>query len=257
MAQKAGAALWHMNNALAHVGCFVSDPSDLASIPVPLSLPNGCILVDQFGSRFMDEKREDRHGFGHKEYLLYFDGLRQCFSRIPCYGVFDDTARRAGSLAGGLLGWYGRLGSYTWSADNSAEISSGWIKQGQTWDALAAAIGADAATLNETVTRYNEFCTAGQDQDFGRSASTLQALTTAPYYAIPIYPLMYNTQGGPRRNEKCQIITPSGEPIPRLYSAGELGSGWGWMYNGGGDAAEAVVTGRIAGGNAAAEGPWA
>ena len=31
--------------------------------------------------------------------------------------------------------------------------------------------------------------------DFGRAASALNALSTAPYYALPVYPLMYNTQG--------------------------------------------------------------
>jgi succinate dehydrogenase/fumarate reductase flavoprotein subunit len=257
MAQKVGAALWHMNNALAHVGCFVRDTSDPKSIPIPISVPAGAILVDKFGSRFMNEKREERHGFGHKEYLLFFDGLKQCFSRIPCYLIIDDTARKTSKLAGGLLGWYGKFGNYTWSADNSAEVASGWIKQGQTLSALATAIGVDPATLSATVTRYNEFSSAGADQDFGRSASTLKALTTAPYYALPIHPLMYNTQGGPRRNEKCQVVTPAGDPIPRLYSAGELGSAWGWMYNGGGNAAEAVITGRISGKNSASEGPWA
>jgi succinate dehydrogenase/fumarate reductase flavoprotein subunit len=257
MAQKAGAVLWHMNNALAHVGCFVPDPTDPASIPIPLSLPAGSILVDKGGARFMDEKREERHGFGHKELLFFFDGLKQAFTRIPCYGVFDETTRRAGKLQGGLAGWSGNHPTHSWSSDNSAEVASGWIKKGQTLDALAAAFGADAATLGATVTRYNGFCSAGRDQDFGRSPSTLKALTTPPYYAIPIHPVMYNTQGGPRRNPKCQVVTPAGQPIPRLYSAGELGSFWGWMYNGGGNAAEAVVTGRIAGGNSAAENPWA
>lgn len=256
MALKAGAALWHMNNALAHVGCFVPDPKDPKSIPIPISLSNNCILIDKFGSRFMNEKREERHGFGHKEYLFFFDGLKQDFSRIPCYAVFDETMRKSGKLAGGLLGWYGKFGSYSWSSDNSAEIASGWIVQGQTLNALADAIGVDAAALSATVTRYNSSCTAGTDQDFGRSASSLKALSTAPYYAMPIHPLMYNTQGGPRRNEKCQIVDPSGKPIPRLYSAGEIGSGWGLMYNGGGNASEAVISGRIAGGNAAGEGPW-
>ncbi|MBN1611568.1 MAG: FAD-binding protein [Polyangiaceae bacterium] len=255
MAVKAGAALWHMNNALAHVGCFVPDPTDPKSIPISLSLPNNCILVDKFGARFMNEKREERHGFGHKEYLFFFDGLEQVFSRIPCYGILDATGI-ATKLAGGLMGWYGKAGSSNWSANNSTEITNGWIKQGQTLAALGTAIGVDGNALNATVTRYNELCTAGTDADFGRSASTLKALTAAPYYAIPIYPLMYNTQGGPRRNEKCQVIDPFGTPIPRLYSAGELGSGWGWMYNGGGDAAECVVTGRLSGTNSAGEGPW-
>ncbi len=257
MAQKAGAGLWHMSLALAHVGCFVPDPTDPASIPIPLSLPNGCILVDKFGSRFMNEKREDRHGFGHKEFLLFFDALKQSFSRIPSYAIFDDATRRGGGLAGGLMGWFGRFGTYNWSNDNSAEVQSGWIKQAQTLEALATAIGMDGAALSATVERYNEFCSAGQDDDFGRSGSSLSALTTAPFHAIPVHPLMYNTQGGPRRNDRCQTVNPFGVAIPRLYNAGELGSGWGMMYNGGGNASEAVLTGRTAGENAAAEGPWA
>jgi hypothetical protein len=51
---------------------------------------------------------------------------------------------------------------------------------------------------------------------------------------------------GPRRNAKCQVVDPDNQPIPKLYSAGELGSFWGWMYNGGGNNAEALCTGRIA-----------
>ncbi len=257
MAQKAGAALWHMNNTLAHIGCFVADPSDPKSLPISLSLPAASILVDKLGSRFMNEKQTDRHGFGHKEHLFFFDGLKQTFSRIPCYAVFDETARKAGAIAGGLMGWYGKHGGSSWSTDNSVEVGKGWIKKGQTLDALATAIGANATTLQATVTRFNGFCSSGQDLDYGRSASTLKALATAPYYAVPVYPLMYNTQGGPRRNEKCQVITPTGERIPRLYSAGELGSFWGWMYNGGGNAAEAVITGRLSGKGSAGEAPWA
>jgi hypothetical protein len=45
------------------------------------------------------------------------------------------------------------------------------------------------------------------------------------------------------------------QPIPKLYSARELGSFWGWTYNGGGNNAEALCTGQIAGRNAAAAKP--
>jgi hypothetical protein len=49
------------------------------------------------------------------------------------------------------------------------------------------------------------------------------------------------------------VVDPDNQPIERLYSAGELGSFWGWMYNGGGNNAEALCTGQIAGKNAASE----
>ena len=63
---------------------------------------------------------------------------------------------------------------------------------------------------------------------------------------LKLYPTMVNTQGGPKRNSKCEVVDPFSKPIPRLYTAGELGSFWGWMYNGGGNNAEALCTGRIA-----------
>ncbi len=100
MAQKAGAALWHRSNSLAGVGCIIVPEYDPVLIPV--SFPrNSYILVDKTGKRFMNEMRENRHGFGHKENLLYFDGVLGEFTRIPCYGIFDETARTSGSVAGG------------------------------------------------------------------------------------------------------------------------------------------------------------
>jgi hypothetical protein len=55
-----------------------------------------------------------------------------------------------------------------------------------------------------------------------------------------------------RRHAKCQVVDPDSRPIERLYRAGELGSFWGWMYNRGGNNAEAPCTGLIAGKNVAA-----
>jgi predicted oxidoreductase len=84
----------------------------------------------------------------------------------------------------------------------------------------------------------------------------LQPLGDGPYYAIELSPSMLNTQGGPRRDEKAQIVRPDGSPIPRLYSAGELGSIYSYLYQGTGNIGECLAFGRIAGRNAAAETPW-
>ena len=66
----------------------------------------------------------------------------------------------------------------------------------------------------------------------------------------------FNTQGGPRRNEKAEIVRPDGTPIPRLYSAGELGSIYSYLYQGTGNLGECLAFGRIAGRNAAGLGAW-
>nr|WP_201280332.1 FAD-binding protein [Hassalia byssoidea] len=51
-----------------------------------------------------------------------------------------------------------------------------------------------------------------------------------PYYAMQLMPLLYNTQGGPRRDKQARVLDPDGNLIPRLYAAGEFGSIWGFRY---------------------------
>jgi succinate dehydrogenase/fumarate reductase flavoprotein subunit len=45
------------------------------------------------------------------------------------------------------------------------------------------------------------------------------------------------------------------KPIPRLFTAGEISSAFQFDYQGGGNLAECITFGRIAGRNAAAETP--
>jgi predicted oxidoreductase len=107
----------------------------------------------------------------------------------------------------------------------------------------------------KTVDRWNRDAEAGRDTDFGRTL--MQApIVGGPFYAVELSPSMLNTQGGPRRNEKGQIVRPDGTPIARLYSAGELGSIYSYLYQGTGNIGECLAFGRVSGRNAAAETPW-
>ena len=251
MAQQAGAALWHMNNPLAGLGGMVVP--ELAPVSIPISVSGGFIRVDKLGKRFMSENRPSRHGFGQKEYLMFFDGVIGDFTRLPCYTIFDETARLRGPLsAARKFGWFGWYSNYEWSRDNSKEIEKGWIVKGETVAELAGKLAMKPADLEETITKYNGYCKQGSDPEFDRPKASLTAIEKPPYYAVKLYPTMVNTQGGPKRNPKCQIVDPFDQPIPRLYSAGEMGSFWGWMYNGGGNNAECLCTGQIAARNAVA-----
>jgi succinate dehydrogenase/fumarate reductase flavoprotein subunit len=258
MAQKVGAALWHMNNSLAGIGCLMVP--EYAPLLISAALPTRAYLyVDKTGKRFMNELRASRHGFGHKENLLYFDGIIGDFTRIPTYAIFDETTRTKGpiiSTSKWQFGWAGWHIRYQSSSDNTKEIEKGWIVKGDTLADLAGKLGIKPADLEETVAKYNGYCKNQVDTEFGRPKASLLALEKPPFYCIKLYPSTFNTQGGPRRNGKCQVVDPDSQPIARLYSAGELGSFWGWMYNGGGNNAEALCTGQIAGKNAAAAKPW-
>ena len=154
------------------------------------------------------------------------------------------------------LGWNRIKGVYLWSEDNSVELEKGWIQQADTIRELATKIGKDPDILEAAVTRYNEFCAAGEDLDFGRDPEFLLPLETPPFYAMELFTTRYNTQGGPRRNAKNEILDPEGNPIPRLYGGGELGSPYAHQYNGGMNLGDSMAGGRVAAANAAALEPW-
>jgi hypothetical protein len=154
------------------------------------------------------------------------------------------------------FGWNVVHGLYTWSKDNSVEIAKGWIQQGATLQALAPLINRDPTLLSSVVAKYNSYCAAGVDADFGRSKTSLVPVVNPPFYAMNLVYLMFNTQGGAKRNTSAQVVDANNNPIPKLYSAGEFGSIYSWEYNGGGNLGETVAFGAIAGQNAAKETPW-
>ena len=89
--------------------------------------------------------------------------------------------------------------------------------------------------------------------EFHRAKENVRALEGDRYYAVQLYPALLNTCGGPRRDIEARVVDSFGKSIPRLYSAGELGSIWGFLYQGANSLSECMVFGQIAGRNAAAE----
>ena len=77
-----------------------------------------------------------------------------------------------------------------------------------------------------------------------------------PFYAAEFVPAFTNTKGGPRRSHKAQVLDTNREPIPRLYSADEMGALYCWHYQGGGNILDCLGFDCIAGGEVAAEKPW-
>jgi succinate dehydrogenase/fumarate reductase flavoprotein subunit len=256
MALSVGADLWHMNN--------YAGPSMALKVPeVPTSfsmqalhfskqMAGGMIVVGPDGRRFCDEKFKTRHG------KVPVNG-RWLPLATPCpmFMIIDHMLFSAGPLYDQhpSHGWTQIIERYEWSPDNSAELAKGWVKSAGTLAALAAQIGIEPAALTATVNRWNRGCDERADDDFGRKLM-LEPIAAPPFYAVELSPSMLNTQGGPRRNENGQIVRPNGSPIPRLYSAGELGSIYSYLYQGTGNIGECLAFGRISGRNAAGEAPW-
>jgi 3-oxosteroid 1-dehydrogenase len=275
MATEVGAQLWHMCGTEAYTPGVAPLPDEYPNMAMGLRYSHSstpCIFVSNYGKRFYREDRGTGHQKEHPE--LYFDGWgdepasRSDYPNYPRYLIFDQTHLEVGPIASG--GFIEKKGLYRWSEDNSTEIASGLIMKADTIEELALKIKAspgnpspwnpegrmDPATLKETVTKYNQYCAAGEDPDFGRDPETLVPIETPPFYAVEAYSGFTNTQGGAKRNGNAQIVDRDDKPIPRLYGAGEFGSIYGFIYHGSGNVAEAVTVGKLAGENAAAESPW-
>jgi succinate dehydrogenase/fumarate reductase flavoprotein subunit len=166
----------------------------------------------------------------------------------------DEENARGKALCLSIFSYNVVVRDYKWSQDNSEEIEKGWIVKADTLSELSKLLKLDETALQFTLGKYNHFCRQGVDSDFGRAADTLKAIEP-PYYAIQLMPLLYNTQGGPRRDKEARVLDPDGNPIPRLYAAGEFGSIWGFRYQTSTNYSETLVFGRIAGRNTALEEP--
>jgi succinate dehydrogenase/fumarate reductase flavoprotein subunit len=259
MVQRVGAALWHMGAQAGMSLHFQIPGTDSAAFLGPSVIAaiggegaKGWIYVNGDGQRFLNELIRDCHGYVNLNSVWRPKPVPE-----PAYLIFDEKMRRGGPMMMPLAcGWGAQVLNVTWSPDNSEEIAKGWILKGDTLADLAAAIEVDASSLEATVSKFNGYAQAGEDAEFGRLADQMGPLEEAPFYAMPLARSILNTQGGAKRNTKAQIVDPDENPIPRLYSAGEFGSIYSYLYNGGGNVGETMAFGRIAGRNAAAEQPW-
>ena len=256
MAMTVGAELWHMNNFAGPSFALKVDefPTSFSMQALHFSkeTPGGMIVIGSNGGRFWDEKYKTHHG-KVKNNGVWAPLTAPC----PLYMIFDHTLLTSGPLYDKTPshGWNQMVDQYDWSDSNEAELAKGWIKKADSIEDLADQINHDPAVLQDTINKWNYSCELGEDIEYGRKLM-LNPLVTAPFYAVELSPAMLNTQGGPRRNIKAQIIRPDGSPIPRLYSSGELGSIYSYLYQGTGNIGECFAFGRIAARNAVADNPW-
>ena len=261
MALKVGADLWHMSAQSGMWAAFRVPGADYGLITFPVVAREagkpvgGYIFVDQDGKRYYDESaplEHSLHGYMHLNSVW-----RPTPVPVPAFMIMDDTARKAGSPfnLNRVMGW-ATIRNLQISKDNSDEVAKGWLQKADTIAELAGKINVAPENLQKTVDKWNEACGKGVDSEFGTHAKFLGPIKQGPFYAMRLTLGILNTQGGPRRNTRAQIVDPDDKPILRLYSAGELGSMYSFLYNGGGNVGECLAFGRIAGRNAAAEKPW-
>ncbi|WP_407894607.1 FAD-dependent oxidoreductase [Lacticaseibacillus sp. N501-2] len=228
LGQEVGADLWHMHN-YESLGLTVRKPDGTRGkilFAWTAMAAGSAFVVGDDGTRYMNETQANRHGH------LYDHGTwRIPTNNVKPYLIFD--AAKYAEFAAQKPDWLDSLAHAATLAD------------------LADIIDVPAENLEKTRARFDQFANNGEDQAFDRDADTMTALGDGPYYALALRQSMLNTQGGPRRNVRTEVLDTTGNPIPHLYSAGELGGISANQYQGGNNLAECLIFGKIAGMNAA------
>ena len=82
--------------------------------------------------------------------------------------------------------------------------------------------GADKDNFVATVARYNELYDKQNDEDFGKPASRLSAIRTAPFYGCWLGASLLCTEQGIAINDKGQALDNDNKPMPGLYVTGDM-----------------------------------
>ena len=265
MAQAVGAALWHMWHYHGVYGFKHPDPAYPFGIR-PKRLPDWIpgesarpdvkvpwIIVDRRGCRYMNEYQPYTQDTTWRA-MAVFDGQSMTYPRIPSYMIMDEPGRAAYPIASPTFN--DRRFKFAWSEKTLRELESRILRKCNSHSELAAAMKMREEVLASTIAQWNAACEAGEDTVHGRPPTSMLKIATPPYYCAEVWPVCSNTHGGPVHDAEQRILNAFGEPIPRLFAAGELGGVFGHLYMSGGNLAECFVGGWTAGRNAALLTPW-
>jgi 3-oxosteroid 1-dehydrogenase len=188
------------------------------------------VMVDAAGRRYANESLPyDR--FGRAMAAAGPDDAE----RVPSWFVFDS--REGGRLPGIAMP----------EGDPAEHLAAGTWVRADTLEALAGATGLPSQALVATVERFNGFCAAGVDDDFGRGTDEYDTFFTggegpnkaltpvdlAPYYAARFVLSDLGTKGGLVTDPAGRVLREGGSAITGLYAAGNsTASMFGPVYPG-------------------------
>jgi 3-oxosteroid 1-dehydrogenase len=210
MAEAIGAALDRMDQATLTPSVPTWHGGQLMARPMPLHTEPNAILVNRHGARFVNELR-----FNIGEAVDARDAAGMPLHQ-PCWMISDARLLE-------------RLPPVRWAA----RADRNWLRRAGDVAELAKLIGLDPATLAATVARYNAACAAGRDAEFGRPSAAdaaasgdrrrrggLEPIDRPPFLAVPFNRSILGTKGGPRTNDRAEVLRPDGRVIPGLFAAG-------------------------------------
>ena len=242
MASSIGADMTHMPFAGTYAAGFpVSDkPGERRALLLLRMDSAGCIYVNKNGDRFVNET------IGHVPVGRI--ELTQPEKRMII--IMDQT------MFDEWVAWNKKINIVTgWSDEQVKEAAEKGvqIKKANTIKEVAEKVSLPADKLEATIKKYNGYVDNKNDAEFGRKDLKYK-VEKAPFYAIPVKPIIMQVLGGLRIDPKTRVLDAYDKPIPGLYAAGELVGGVeGTMYDGGSCIGSGLTFGRMAGKSAAAK----
>jgi succinate dehydrogenase/fumarate reductase flavoprotein subunit len=102
-----------------------------------------------------------------------------------------------------------------------AMVENGVTFKADTLEELAAKMKLPADVVASEVSRYNELCARGSDEDFGKDSRRLYPVVEPPFYACKFDSAgMLVVMGGLVTDLDLRVLNTAGEPIKGLYAAG-------------------------------------
>jgi 3-oxosteroid 1-dehydrogenase len=188
------------------------------------SYPGSCV-VNRAGRRFTNESQN--YMAYQKELFAKHSDADPC---VPSFHVFDARFRRT-YIVGPL---YNSRLRPDWLLPRRW-FEAGFVHRAGSIAELARKAGIDAAGLEDTVRRMNGFARTGKDLDFGRGDADydryygdprvtpnpcLAPIDEPPFYAMPIDPGDFGTQGGMVTDTHARVLREDGSAIEGLYAVG-------------------------------------
>lgn len=178
----------------------------------------GVIAVDRHGRRFVNEA------------VSYHEFVRAMLAR------HNDPVTSAHLVCDARALWKYGLGAIKpFTINLKPYLKAGYLMQGQSAAALAAAIDLPSEALENTLRVFNTGAVTGADHEFGKGGNAYQRhlgdadvtpnpcvapIVKAPFFAVAIAPGDLGTSRGLRTDTSARVIAANGEAIPGLYAAG-------------------------------------
>ncbi len=222
------------------------------SVPGKMNCLPQAVWIDEHGKRFCNEYYPTSEQRGYQttfmsrktKYAIVdnnFTEYRQY--TLPQHAGFTASEENIQALRESLDTAYAKFkGTYVEPEKKDDGPMGGPMTQAEfiaddTLEGLAGQLGlegADAQAFIEQITRWNSYCSAGVDEEFGRAPEVLFPVNQAPFYAVKFDPALGETMvtmGGIITDGEQNALDKNYEPIPGLYMSGnDCGRRFGTEY---------------------------